>query len=66
MVGYIAEPLAKILFPLMKCWEVLEIKIEMSGVIRAAPEGTRVLGGGIVTFYVHVRKVIKNADAEQG
>ena len=66
MVGYIAEPLAKILFPLMKCWEVLEIKIEMSGVIRAAPEGTWVLGGGIVTFYVHVRKVIKNADAEQG
>ena len=39
----------------------------MSGVIRAAPEGTWVLGGGIeipATFYVHVRKVIKNADAE--
>ena len=69
MVGYIAEPLAKILFPLMKCWEILEIKIEISGVIRAAPEGIWVLGGGIeipATFYVHVRKVIKNADAEQG
>ena len=31
MIGQIPEPLAKILFPLMKCWKILEIKIEISG-----------------------------------
>ena len=28
MVGHIGEPLAKILFPLMKYWKILEIKVE--------------------------------------
>ena len=76
MVGHIPEPLAKILFPLMKCCKMLEIKVEKRGK-RAAFEGTWVLGGSIEipdTFYVygarihklHIRKVIKNADAEQG
>ena len=76
MVGYISEPLARILFPLMKCWKISEIIVEMSGEKRVAPEGTWVLWGGIeipAKFYVygakthkfHVRKVIKNKDAEQ-
>ena len=30
MVSHIPEPLAKIIFPLMKCWEILEIKVEIS------------------------------------
>ena len=55
----------------MKCYKMLEIKV---GGKSDAPEDTWVLGGGIemaTTFYVygakvHVRKVIKNADAEQG
>ena len=77
MIGHIPEPQAKILFPVMKCWKILEIKIEISGKKKTAPEGIWVLEGGIeipATFYVygarihkpHVRKVIKNADAEQG
>ena len=75
MVG--PESLAKILFPLMKCQKILEIKVGISGEKRAAPKGTWILGGGIeilTKFYVygarihnlHVRKVIKNADAEKG
>ena len=77
MVGHIPVPLPKILFPLMKCCKKLKIKVEISGEKRAAPERNWVLGGGIeipATFYVyegrihklHVRKVILNADAEQG
>ena len=57
--------------------EILEIKVEISGEKSAAPVDTCVLGGGIeisAIFYaygaridkLHVRKVIKNADAEQG
>ena len=72
----IPEPLAKIIFPLMKCWIILKIKVEISGEKRAAPEGPWVLGGGSEMpppFYayagrihkLHVRKVIKNTDAEQ-
>ena len=75
MVGNIPEPLAEILFPLMKCWKMLEIKVEILGEKRAAPEGTWVLGGVIqipAIFYIYgarthklyVRKAIKNADAE--
>ena len=48
MVGYILERLAKILFPLMKCCKVLEIKVEISGEQRAAPEGTLALVDGLV------------------
>ena len=77
MVGHIPDALTKILFLLMKCCKVLEIKVEISGEKRAAPEGTWVLGDGIeipATFYVYgarihklrVRKVIKNSDADQG
>ena len=61
----------------MKCWKILEIKVEISRKKRAAPEGTWVLGGTMeipATFYVYgariknavIKKVIKNADAEQG
>ena len=46
MVGYNLEPLAKILFPLMKCWKIWESNVEISGEKRAAPEGAWVLGGG--------------------
>ena len=76
MVGHVPEPLSKIFFPLMKCLKILEIKVEILGEKRAASEGTWVLGGvvEIPTFYVcgarihklHIRKVIKNADSEQG
>ena len=47
MIGHISEPLAKILFPLMKCCKILEIKVEISGEKR---------GGGIeipAIFYVY-------------
>ena len=55
MVGHIPEPLAKILFPLMKCWKILETKVEILGEKGAATEGTWVLRGVIeiaATFYV--------------
>ena len=31
VVGHIPELLAKILFPLMKCWKIFEIKVETLG-----------------------------------
>ena len=43
-VGQIPEPLVKIIFPPMKYWKLLEIKVELSGKKRATPEGTWVLG----------------------
>ena len=60
----------------MKCWKILEIKVEISGEKRAAPEDTQLLGSAIempTIFYVyearihklHVREAIKKADAEQ-
>ena len=60
----------------MKCWKILEIKVEISGETCAATEDTWLLGSAIeipTIFYVyearihklHVRKAIKNADAEQ-
>ena len=75
MICHIPEPLAKIIFPLMKCWKILEIKIEISGEKTAAPVGTWMLGGGgeiPAALYVcetrvrklHFKNVIKNADAE--
>ena len=76
MVDIVPEQLVKILFPPMKCWKLLEIKVELSGEKRAAPECTWVLESTIeipTKIYVfgarihklHVTKVIKNADAEQ-
>ena len=70
MVGHIPEPLPKTLSPIMKCWKILEIKVEMSEEKRAATKDTWVLGGGVeipAIFYVyrarihklHVRKVIQ-------
>ena len=69
MFGHILEPLTEILFPLMKCWKIIEIKVEMSWEKRAAPDENWVLEGGIeipATFYVygarihklHVRKML--------
>ena len=68
MVGHIPEPLPKILSPLMKCCKKLKTKVEISGEKWAAPERNWVLGGGIEgrIHKLHVRKVILNADAEQG
>ena len=47
IVGHIPEPLAKILYPLMKSWKVYEITCTITGQSKKAPEGTWVLGGGI-------------------
>ena len=60
----------------MECGKILEIKVEILGEKRAA-EGTWVSGGGIEipakvyiygarTHKLHVRNVIKKADAEHG
>ena len=47
IVGHIPEPLAKILYPLMKSWKVYEITCTITGQSKKAPEGTWVLGWGI-------------------
>ena len=47
IVGHIPEPLAKILYPLMKSCKVYEIACTITGQSKKAPEGTWVLGGGI-------------------
>ena len=47
IVGHIPEPLAKILYPLMKSWKVYEITCTITGQSKKASEGTWVLRGGI-------------------
>ena len=47
IVGHIPEPLAKILYQLMKSWKVYEITCTIPGQSKKAPEVTWVLGGGI-------------------
>ena len=47
IVGHIPDPLAKILYPLMKSWKVYEIMCTITGQSKKALEGTWVLGGGI-------------------
>ena len=47
IVGHIPEPLAKILYPLMKSWKVYDITCTITGQSKKAPEGTWILGGGI-------------------
>ena len=47
IVGHIPEPLAKILYPLMKSWKVYEITCTITGRSKKVPEGTWVLHGGI-------------------
>ena len=47
IVWHIPEPLAKILYPLMKSCKVYEITCTITGQSKKAPEGTWVLGGGI-------------------
>ena len=47
IVGHIPEPLAKIIYLLMKSWKVYEITCIITGQSKKAPEGTWVLGGGI-------------------
>ena len=46
IVEHIPEPLAKIIYPLMKSWKVYEITCTITGQSKNAPEGTWVLGGG--------------------
>ena len=40
IVVHIPEPLAKILYPLMKSWKVYEITCTITGHSKKAPEGT--------------------------
>ena len=47
IVGHIPEPLAKILYSLMKSRKIYEITCIITGQSKKVPEGTWVLGGGI-------------------
>ena len=70
MFGHIPEPLAKIPFPLITCWEILDIKV--SNILRkqsATEAAVKNLPHFIFGARLHklqVRKVIKNSYAEQG
>ena len=46
LVGHVAEPLAKILYPMMKKWCILSMRAIITGEKRRAPGGTWVPGGG--------------------
>ena len=66
-MGHVPDPLTKFAHPLYKSGKILEIKVEVSGEKRTAPEGMWVLGSNIeipAIFYIreanidkyHVRK----------
>ena len=62
IVGHVPEPLAKILYPMMKKWQILSMKAVITGEKRRAPEGTWVPGGGVelpCIYYVYAAKIHK-------
>ena len=62
LVGHVPEPLAKILHPLMKDWQILWMKAVIDGVHRRAREGTWIPGGGIelqCTYFLYGAKIHK-------
>ena len=61
IVGHVPEPLAKILYPLMKEWKMLSL-IAKIGDKQRAPEGIWVPGGGIelpCTYFINAAKIQK-------
>ena len=60
IVGHVPEPLAKILYPMMKKWQILSMKAVITGEKRRAPEGTWGPGGGVelpCIYYVYAAKI---------
>ena len=63
IVGHVPEPLAKVLYPMMKKWMILSLKAKIDGEKRRAPEGMWVPGGGIeipCTYKIFAAKINKH------
>ena len=63
IVGHVPEPLAKVLYTMMKKWTILSLNAKIDGEKRQAPEGTWVPGGGIkipCTYLIFAAKINKH------